>query len=307
MRLFENPNTDFVGRRKTGYLVSGVLLLISLLSLATRGIETGIDFQGGTEFIVETSQPVAVNEARSALAASLGEAPEVKLYGDDNTLLVRSAVGGEIDDLQANLEQGLTAAFPAANARVVGNESFGPRFANDLKRGMIEAVILSLLVILAYISVRFSWRYALGAVVCLIHDVTIVLGVFSLLQGVVPFSLQIDQAIIAAFLTIVGYSLNDTVIIFDRIREYASLFKTERFDLVANKSVNATLSRTVVTSLTTLLVTIVLFIFGGEVLKGFAFALTLGIIIGTYSSIFVATPVVVELRSRAEEAGLVRR
>ena len=307
MRLFENPNNDFVGRRRTGYLISGVLLLISIVSLATRGIETGIDFQGGTEFIVETSEPVGVVEARSALAAALGEAPEVKLYGDDNTLLVRSAVGGEIDALQANVEQGFASAFPAANARVVGNESFGPRFANELRRGAVYAVLGALLVILLYISVRFSWRYALGAVVCLIHDVTIVLGLFSLLQGVVPFSLQIDQAIIAAFLTIVGYSLNDTVIIFDRIREYASLFKTERFDLVANKSVNATLSRTVVTSLTTLIVTIVLFIFGGEVLKGFAFALTMGIVIGTYSSIFVATPVVVELRTRAEEAGLARR
>ena len=302
MRIFETVDFDFIGHHRTGYIISGVLLLISLISLATRGIETGIDFQGGTEFIVETAQAVPVGEVRGALADALGEAPEVKLYGDDNTLLIRSAVGGEISELQASLERGLTTAFPAAQARVVGNESFGPRFANDLRRGMIEAVILSLLIILAYISVRFSWRYALGAVACLIHDVTIVLGIFSLLQGVVPFSLQIDQAIIAAFLTIVGYSLNDTVIIFDRIREYAALFKTERFDLVANKSVNATLSRTVVTSGTTLLVTLVLFLFGGEVLKGFAFALTLGIVIGTYSSIFVATPVLVELRTRADAA-----
>jgi preprotein translocase SecF subunit len=302
MRLFESPTFDFVGHHKTGYIISGVLLLISIVSLATRGIETGIDFQGGTEFIVETAQPVPVVDARTALGEALGEVPEVKLYGDDNTLLVRSAVGGEIDELQANVEQGFAAAFPAAQARVVGNESFGPRFANELRRGAVYAVLGALLVILLYISVRFSWRYALGAVVCLIHDVTIVLGIFSLLQGVVPFSLQIDQAIIAAFLTIVGYSLNDTVIIFDRIREFAALFKTERFDLVANKSVNATLSRTVVTSLTTLIVTLVLFVFGGEVLKGFAFALTLGIIIGTYSSIFVATPVVVELRTRADAA-----
>ena len=160
----------------------------------------------------------------------------------------------------------------------------------------------SLLVIFIYILVRFEWRFSLGAVAALFHDVTIVLGLFALLSGVLPFSLQIDQAIIAAFLTIVGYSLNDTVVVFDRIREYSNLFKTESYDDLVNRSINATLSRTVVTSLTTLLVVVVLFIFGGAVLRGFAFALILGICIGTYSSVFVASPVVVELRARAARA-----
>jgi preprotein translocase SecF subunit len=154
-------------------------------------------------------------------------------------------------------------------------------------------------VIFVYILIRFEWRYSLGAVAALFHDVLITLGLFSLLHGVLPFSLQIDQTIIAAFLTIVGYSLNDTVVIFDRIREYTKRFKTESFDYVVNVSVNRTLSRTIVTSGTTLLVVLTLFIFGGEVLRGFAFALIVGILIGTYSSIFVAAPVVVELRTRA--------
>jgi len=158
-----------------------------------------------------------------------------------------------------------------------------------------------------YILVRFEWRYSMGAVAALVHDVTITLGLFSLLSGIVPFSLQIDQSIIAAFLTIVGYSLNDTVVVFDRIREYANLFKTEEFDEVVNKSINTTLSRTVVTSVTTLIVVTILFIFGGEVLRGFSFALIVGVMIGTYSSVFVASPVVVELRHweerRAVEAG----
>ena len=149
-----------------------------------------------------------------------------------------------------------------------------------------------------YILIRFEWRFSVGAVAALTHDVIITLGLFSLLHHLVPFSLTIDQAIIAAFLTIVGYSLNDTVVVFDRIREYTNLFKTEAYDHIVNRSINNTLSRTVVTSGTTLLVVITLFIFGSEVLRGFAFALAIGIIIGTYSSIFVASPVVVELRQR---------
>jgi preprotein translocase SecF subunit len=157
----------------------------------------------------------------------------------------------------------------------------------------------SLLVIFVYILIRFEWRFGVGAVTALFHDVLITLGIFSMLHGYVPFSLQIDQTIIAAFLTIVGYSLNDTVVVFDRIREYSGLFKAEEYESVVNRSINNTLSRTIITSGTTLLVVTVLFIFGGEVLRGFAFALIVGILIGTYSSIFVASPVVVELRSRA--------
>ena len=177
----------------------------------------------------------------------------------------------------------------------------GPRFAEDLKEGAIYAVFGSLLVIFIYILIRFEWRFGVGAVTALFHDVFITLGVFALLHGFLPFSLQIDQTIIAAFLTIVGYSLNDTVVIFDRIREFTNLFKTEPYNQVVNRSINTTLSRTLVTSGTTLLVVITLFIFGGEVLRGFAFALTFGILIGTYSSVYVATPVVVELHKRAAQ------
>jgi preprotein translocase SecF subunit len=171
-----------------------------------------------------------------------------------------------------------------------------------LKRGAIYAVFGALGVIFLYILVRFEWRYSMGAVAALVHDVTITLGLFSILAGIVPFSLQIDQSIIAAFLTIVGYSLNDTVVVFDRVREYQNLFKTESFPEVVNRSINGTLSRTVVTSTTTLLVTLILFIFGGEVLRGFSFALTFGVVIGTYSSVFVASPVLVELEKRLEKS-----
>jgi preprotein translocase SecF subunit len=186
---------------------------------------------------------------------------------------------------------------------VLKTDIVGPRFAADLKRGAIYSVFGSLLVIFVYILIRFEWRFGLGAVAALFHDVIITLGVFSALYGIVPFSMQIDQSIIAAFLTIVGYSLNDTVVIFDRIREYSNIYKTEPYGDMVNRSINNTLSRTFVTSGTTLLVVGTLFIFGGEVLRGFAFALIIGILIGTYSSIFVASPVVVELRARAKATG----
>jgi len=189
--------------------------------------------------------------------------------------------------------------FPGSEPTIEGTYAVSPRFADDLKRGAIYSILGSLLVIFVYILLRFEWRFGVGAVAALFHDVTITLGIFSIFHGFVPFSLQIDQTIIAAFLTIVGYSLNDTVVVFDRIREYTGIFKSETYEHIVNKSINNTLSRTLVTSGTTLFVVAVLFIFGGEVLRGFAFALIIGILIGTYSSVFVASPIVLELRKRA--------
>ncbi len=298
MRIFENTNFEFIGHRRTAYVVSAVLLIVSLVSLATRGLELGIDFQGGMEFVVESDEPLSPVEVRSALTAPLGSEPEVKTFGE-NQLLIRTSAEGEISVIQSNIVSGVANAFSGSNPTVVKTDIVGPRFAEDLKEGAIYSILGSLLVIFIYILIRFEWRFGVGAVTALFHDVLIVLGVFSLLRGVLPFSLQIDQALIAAFLTIVGYSLNDTVVVFDRIREYSNLFKTEAYDHLVNRSINNTLSRTLVTSGTTLLVVVILFIFGGEVLRGFAFALILGIGIGTYSSIFVASPVVVELRARA--------
>jgi protein-export membrane protein SecF len=196
----------------------------------------------------------------------------------------------------------LNAQFSGRDIAIESTNVVGPRFAEDLKRGAIYAVLGALLVVFLYIMVRFEWRYSLGAVAALVHDVTITLGIFSVLAGIAPFSVQIDQSLIAAFLTIVGYSLNDTVVVFDRVREYVNLFKTEAFDEIVNRSINATLSRTVVTSVTTLIVVTILFVFGGEVLRGFSFALIVGVVIGTYSSIFVASPTIVELNRRLEKS-----
>ena len=307
MRIFENADYAFIRNRRKAYVVSAVLILLSILSFFTRGIELGIDFKGGMEFVVETQEAVPATAVRAALADVLGAEPEVKRFdldGDVGGLLVRTVAEeaegeGEITRVQNLITGGIEAAFPEAQPRVVKTDIVGPRFASDLQRGALYSIFGSLLVVFVYILIRFEWRFGAGAVAALIHDVTITLGLFSLLHDWLPFSLQIDQAIIAAFLTIVGYSLNDTVVVFDRIREYANVFRTEPYPDVVNRSINNTLSRTIVTSGTTLLVVITLFIFGGEVLKGFAFALIVGILIGTYSSIFVASPIVVELRERA--------
>ena len=301
MRLFENADYALIPNRHIGYVISGTLLTISVISLLVKGLALGIDFRGGMEFVVGNTTDINTVEIRSALTETLEDEPEVKRFGDTGHL-IRISTTKDITMMENRLLSTLQQQFPDHDVGIEKTDVVGPRFAEDLKRGAIYAVLGALLVIFLYIMVRFEWRYSLGAVAALVHDVTITLGLFSVLAGLVPFSLQIDQSIIAAFLTIVGYSLNDTVVVFDRVREYVNLFKTEPFDEVVNRSINATLSRTVVTSVTTLIVVSILFFFGGEVLRGFSFALIIGVIIGTYSSVFVASPTIVELNRRLEKS-----
>lgn len=302
MRIFENTDFSFIASRTKGYIFSGILILVSIASFFIHGLELGIDFKGGMEFVVETSEPLSPVQVRGVLGQVLDVEPEVKTYGTAGTQLLVRAVDeeGGITEVRNTLTSTIEERFPGSNPTIQKTDIVGPRFAQDLKEGAIYSILGSLLVIFVYILIRFEWRFGVGAVTALFHDVLITLGIFSMLHGFVPFSLQIDQSIIAAFLTIVGYSLNDTVVVFDRIREYSGLFKAEDYDSVVNRSINNTLSRTIITSGTTLLVVTVLFIFGGEVLRGFAFALIIGVMIGTYSSIFVASPVVVELRARSK-------
>ncbi|MBB4089230.1 protein translocase subunit SecF [Salinibacter ruber] len=301
MRLFENADYSLIPNRRIGYIISGTLLAISILSLLTKGLALGIDFRGGMEFVVGNTTDLNTVDVRSVLTESFEEEPEVKRFGDIGHL-VRISKKGDITTMENQVVSALNAQFSGRDIAIESTNVVGPRFAEDLKRGAIYAVLGALLVVFLYIMVRFEWRYSLGAVAALVHDVTITLGIFSVLAGIAPFSVQIDQSLIAAFLTIVGYSLNDTVVVFDRVREYVNLFKTEAFDEIVNRSINATLSRTVVTSLTTLIVVTILFVFGGEVLRGFSFALIVGVVIGTYSSIFVASPTIVELNRRLEKS-----
>lgn len=303
MRWFETPSFDFVTAHKRAYVVSGILIIAALIGIIGKGLQYGIDFRGGKEFVLQFEQPVEVTQIRSELSGPLGGAPEVKKFGSDQEILIRTDNPNEISTVQNTITTTMTEVYPDNGNTVIKTDVVGPRFAEDLKSGALNAIIFALIVIFIYILIRFkNWTFSLGAVAALFHDVLIVLGVFTIFSDIAPFSMQIDQAIIAAFLTIVGYSLNDTVVVFDRIRENMLQYKTMEFTEMINKSLNDTLSRTVITSVTTLFVVTVLFIFGGEVLKGFSFALVLGVLIGTYSSLFVASAVVVELKLRREKA-----
>jgi len=306
MRIFENINFPFVKYRKTAYLFSGTLMLLSIVSLMTRGLELGIDFTGGMEFVVSGASAPGATAVREALTPVLGSEPEVKTFGEGD-LLIRVAAEGEIAEVQQRIVETIRQRFPGTQPEIVQTDVVGPRFAEDLKQAALYSVLGAMLVIFVYILIRFEWRFGLGAVIALFHDILITLGLFSFLHGWLPFSLAIDQTIIAAFLTIAGYSVNDTVIVFDRIREYTTIFKTTPFEEVINRSINATLSRTIITSGSTLLVVLILFIFGGEVLRGFTFALLVGIGIGTYSSIFVASPIVIELKRARQQRLAVAR
>jgi len=306
MRIFENINFPFVKYRKTAYLFSGTLMLLSIVSLMTRGLELGIDFTGGMEFVVSGASAPGATAVREALTPVLGSEPEVKTFGEGD-LLIRVAAEGEIAEVQQRIVETIRQRFPGTQPEILQTDVVGPRFAEDLKQAALYSVLGAILVIFVYILIRFEWRFGLGAVVALFHDILITLGLFSFLHGWLPFSLAIDQTIIAAFLTIAGYSVNDTVIVFDRIREYTTIFKTKPFEEVINRSINATLSRTIITSGSTLLVVLILFIFGGEVLRGFTFALLVGIGIGTYSSIFVASPIVIELKRARQQRLAVAR
>ena len=302
MKWFESPTYDFIKGQKIMYVVSGVLFIGSLIAVLTMGLNYGIDFRGGKEFVFDFDNNVEVTEIRSALTEPLGATPELKLFGSDSEILLRTDAEGDISVIQNLILSNLQELYPDNPVRVIKTDLVGPRFAEDLKIAAVNSILFAVAVVFIYILIRFKgWYFSAGAVAALIHDVVIVLGIFTVIEPIVNFNVTIDQALIAAFLTIVGYSLNDTVVVFDRIRENSLIYKTMEFKDMINKSLNDTLSRTVITSVTTLFVVTVLFIFGGEVLKGFAFALVIGVILGTYSSLFVASSIVVELQKRASQ------
>jgi SecD/SecF fusion protein len=303
---FKNLNFDFLGRRKAFYVVSGLIVLIGISSLFIRGLNYGVDFKGGRSYVVRFEEPVSTLDIASSLKDYFGEPPEVKIFGDNNQVKITTKYkiddeGEQVDkEILELLYQGLQPIF----SHDVDKETFlddyrmssvkvGPTIADDIVVAAIFSIAFALLAVFLYIFIRFKdWRYGLGAVAALAHDSLIILGIFSILYGLMPFSLEIDSSFIAAILTVIGYSINDTVVVFDRIREYTVLHpKRERFS-VLNSALNSTLSRTFSTSLSTFVVLLAIFIFGGEVIRGFVFAMVLGVIVGTYSSLFIATPIV---------------
>ena len=309
--LFRNINIEFLKKRKLAYIISGVLILGSLASLFTNGLDQGVDFAGGRTYQVRFDQPVSASEISETLsdAAVFGSA-NAKTFGDDNQLKITTKfrideASEEADNeirqtlfnaLQPHLN-GMNYADFISNkegktAGLMKKYKVSPTIADDIKQESFWAVLGSLIVVFLYILFRFKrWQFSLGAVAAVFHDVLIVLGVFSITYKFMPFSLEIDQAFIAAILTVIGYSLNDTVVVFDRIREYFNEHTDWDFDKVIDKSLSSTLSRTLNTSLTTLVVLLAIFIFGGESIRGFMFALIVGVIVGTYSSLFIATPI----------------
>lgn len=306
--MFKDINVDFLSKRKMSYAISGVLIVAGLVSFGVRGFNYGVDFLGGRSYVVEFSEAVNSEQLSVALSDAFEGAPQVKTFGADNRVKVTTAYrisdeGVTVDDEVLELLTAGLAAF-GSSGEVLSSQKVGPTIATDIKRSAMLAVFFSLLVIFAYILLRFKkWQFGLGAVAALFHDVLLVLSLFSIFYGILPFSMEIDQAFIAAILTVVGYSINDTVVVFDRIREYQAEHKATKHSMkdVVNNALNSTLSRTIITGVTTFLVLFVLFIFGGETIKGFTFALLAGLVVGTYSSIFIATPVMMEFVKEPEQ------
>jgi preprotein translocase SecF subunit len=300
MRLFGKTNIDFLSKRYLWYSVSGIVILIGMVSLFLKGVDYGIDFLGGTELIVQFTRPTGIGEVRSALDAVGFTKAEIKTFGSDRDILIRTSEQAEGTVVADRIRQALTDGLKNNPFTVLKEDKIGPKIGAELRRDAIYAVLASLLAIAIYIGFRFKMVYGIGAVTALFHDVLVTLGAISIFDGI--FNLEINQNMIAAFLTLIGLSVNDTVVVFDRMRENQKIFKTMPLKDLMNKSLNETLSRTVITSGTIFLVTSVLLVFGGEVLRGFAFALTIGIITGTYSSIYIASTVVLEWTIRTKKA-----
>jgi len=318
--FLKNIFINFLNKRKVAYVISGILILASIVLLSTKKLNLGVDFVGGRTYTVRFDQAVNPNELETALTEAIGSA-DIKTFGSDNQVKVTTNYkvneeGIEIDqEIVSKMYTAFQSYFPdgfteeqfslsqgeESEYGIMSSMKVGPTIADDIKEASFYAIIGSLIVVFLYILLRFRrWQFSVGAVVAVIHDTLVVLGLFSLLQGLLPFSLEIDQAFIAAILTVIGYSLNDTVVVFDRIREYYNIHPNWNLSKIINVGASSTLSRTLNTSFTTLIVLLAIFIFGGDSIRGFMFALIIGVIVGTYSSVFIATPIMFDTSSRTK-------
>ena len=303
MRIVKDTNIDFMSRTFIASCISALLILVGAVSLITNGgPKLSIDFKGGTLVAVNFTEPVDINKIRSSLSSVSIDGQnfdfskeEIKHFGDESNVAIRIAtVENEPPRFANKVSESLASIYPdllpsEKSDFILSIDKVGPKVGAELSSDAVLAILYALGFILIYISIRFEFKYAIGAIAALTHDVLITLGVFSIL------GYEISLAVIAAFLTIVGYSLNDTIVIFDRVRENVKSLKGSSIESVINQSINDSLSRTIVTSLTTFLVVLILFLVGGEVIHTFSFAMIVGVVIGTYSSIFVASPIVIKM------------
>jgi len=322
MDTLVNANFNFIGARKIGYIVSSTVIILGIISLSFRGLNYGVDFSGGRTYVIRFDQDVNTNDIRKALNAEFGQQPEVKVFGPNSQVKVTTKFqidneGTGIDSLithklfkalkSSYLDQSISYKDFTADTGaekligILSSQKVGPTIADDIRNSAVLAVIFALIVIFVYVAIRFNkWQYGFGGVAALFHDTMFVIALFSLFYSIMPFNLEIDQAFIAAILTIIGYSINDTVIIFDRIRENITNHPKKTLIDNMNHGVNSTLARSINTLGTTIVTLIAIFIFGGEVIRGFAFALLVGITVGTYSSVFIASPLAYDLLMRKQ-------
>lgn len=318
---FTKFNFNFLAKKKIAYIISGLLILGSFASFFTNGLDQGIDFVGGRTFQVRFENKVSVEDVKSVLSDAFGSAVDAKVFGSDDQLRITTkykvdAHGVEVDKevneiLYNNLKKfyskeisynDFVNTYDGKTVGIMQASKVGPTIAKDIKTNSYWAVLGSLSIVFIYLMLSFRrWQFSLGAVVAVAHDVIIVLGIYSVFYKIAPFQMEMNQHFIAAILTVIGYSLNDTVIVFDRVREFLGGSVKGDFDTIVNQSINTTLSRTINTSLTVMLVLLIMFIFGGESIQGFVFAMLVGIVVGTYSSLFIATPILVDTVSAKEK------
>lgn len=306
MRIVKDTNIDFMSKSSLALALSAILLILGLISMVVNGgPKLSIDFKGGTLVAVNFTGPVDIDNIRSAMGnISINgqnfdfSKEEIKHFGDDSNVAIRiPSLDNEPTEFSSHIIEHLASIYPALvpeleSEFILTTEKVGPKVGSELSSDAFFAILSALGLILIYISIRFEFKFAIGAIAALTHDVLITLGIFSLLDY------EISLAVIAAFLTIVGYSLNDTIVIFDRVRENMKSLKGSDFTSVINKSINESLSRTIVTSVTTFAVVLILFLFGGEVIHNFSFAMIIGVFVGTYSSIFIASPAVIKIAEK---------
>ncbi|MFC1500574.1 protein translocase subunit SecF [Candidatus Zixiibacteriota bacterium] len=305
MDLFVKADYNFLSVRRTAYIVSAILILIGIVSLVLRGGPNySIDFEGGLMMRISFEEPVPLGDLRQVITDATVKTPEVThdIDADANYIIrIERLEQTEVELAAQQIRDALVVAFPGNEVIIQSTDEVGPKVGQELRGKMIMAIFWALAGILIYISWRFEFRFAAVCVATLTHDIILVIGLFSILN------VEISLPIVAALLTIVGYSLNDTIVVLDRIREDLKRYRQEQYDWVLNKAINETLSRTVVTSVTTFIVVFILWLFGGPVIHDFAFALMAGVIIGTYSSIFVAAPLLVEWQERSPQVRAKRK